>query len=91
MGYSNSKVAKEIKERGFCYPMNPVLASITFLVSLAALGVVIYEFYCMQVEGDFVRMKKWMYAFNYANAIGTGKKSQLNMRTNKKSSSFALT
>ena len=71
--------------------MNPVLASITFLVSLAALGVVIYEFYCMQVEGDFVRMKKWMYAFNYANAIGTGKKSPLNMRTNKKSSSFALT
>ena len=91
MGYCNSKVAKEIKENVFYYPKNKVVASITFLVSLAALGVVIYEFYCMQLEGDFVRMKKWMYAFNYANAIGTGKKSQLNMRTNKKSSSFALT
>ena len=71
MGYYNSKVAKEIKQSGFYYLRNPVLASITFLVSLAVLGVVIYE---LVVKVDLFWLK-WLYFLNYARIIGTGKKN----------------
>ena len=76
MGYCNSKVAKEIKQSGFCYPRNPVLASTTFLVGLAVLGVVIYEFHqmpSMQGEWDLVLIR-WLFVLDYANTVGTGKK-----------------
>ena len=81
MGYCNSKVAKEIKQSGFCYPRNPVLASTTFLVGLAVLGVVIYEFHqmpSMQGEWDLVLIR-WLFVLDYANTVGTGKKSHINI------------
>ena len=74
MGYCNSKVAKEIKQTGLCYPRNPVLASTTFLISLAVLGVVIYEFHQMPVREE-IALIKWLYVWQYANVIGTGKKT----------------
>ena len=71
MGYCKSEVAKEIKQSGFYYPRNPVLASITFLVSLAALGITISELYYYKFNEE-IAVLKWLYVLNYANVIGTG-------------------
>ena len=72
MGYCNSDVAKEIKQSGFYYLKNPVLASITFLASLEGLCITISEFYYSKFNEE-IDLIKWLYVLQYANVLGTGK------------------